>query len=156
MLFYGPPVSQASLSFDSGLVTPRGSTRAPPVPILSVDSHASEEPPPLEAQQIWTTDGSVYFRSATKLSPRHYRSFKARKFLQVANNKRGTQGENTCFLGKRMIEVEMTYLLDCKAWLKTKGGLGAARPLRSGRFRRAMGGSREVGFTREFTWHARQ
>ncbi len=57
--------------------------RGPPVPMLSVDMSDDEEEVRPDAHQIWTTDGTIFFRAATKMSPRHYRSFKARKFLRV-------------------------------------------------------------------------
>jgi len=37
----------------------------------------------LECARTQTMDGTIYFRAATRVSPRNYKSFTARKFLQV-------------------------------------------------------------------------
>jgi hypothetical protein len=68
----------------SGSMTPRQAPLSPrvvlPVPVLRAELVQSRERE--EAQEIVTPRGTSFFRAATKISPRHYKSFLARKFLQ--------------------------------------------------------------------------
>lgn len=76
----------------SELLTPR--SRAPPVPMLSIDFQHMREPK--SAQEIQTVDGTIYFRAATRVSPRNYKSFTARKFLQpdVSSDEEGGEDDS--------------------------------------------------------------
>ena len=51
-----------------------------PVPVLKAEMSDCRERN--EAQEIVTPRGTSFFRAATKISPRNYKSFLARKFLQ--------------------------------------------------------------------------
>eukprot|EP00802_Teleaulax_amphioxeia_P005002 Tamp_05006.p1 GENE.Tamp_05006~~Tamp_05006.p1 ORF type:complete len:515 (+),score=88.09 Tamp_05006:90-1547(+) len=83
---------RASSTISDGVpLSPR--VRAPPVPMLHVELMNSREPK--QAQEIQTMDGTIYFRAATRVSPRNYKSFTARKFLQpdVSSDEEGGDGD---------------------------------------------------------------